>query len=384
MKSVSSVNIDDIISLTSKMVGVPSVEGTETAFDVLASYCAEILSACSHFERFECEGLPLFLWSNTKGGREFDLLLTGHLDVVPASTKDAFIPQIKNGRLHGRGSADMKGSCAAMVYAFQAITSFAGPNNIRLGLLLTCDEEVGGLRGARFACEELGIQSRITFLPDGGKWGKLCILQKGVMHIDLRTTGVSAHGARPWLGTSALDLILDDIRVLKTALLGESVQQSEWGYTVNVGKLHAGESTNSVPANALAGIDIRFGEDSSLLILRQTLARLPLQGQFTERVLAEAVTVNPASGDFVMFQSILKEHGLSGDTLREHGGSDACFFGQVSGSVIMTLPECSAFHIEDEWVDIQSLGLLCEMITEYARRLVSTEILQISKTSQLL
>lgn len=91
------------------------------------------------------------------------LIYNGHIDTKPPGEMDKwetdpFRPTIRNGRLHGLGACDMKGSIAAMVYAVAATNSL--PQRLRgdLVLALTADEEAGSRYGAGYVVEEHGLR----------------------------------------------------------------------------------------------------------------------------------------------------------------------------------------------------------------------------------
>ena len=85
------------------------------------------------------------LWA-THGEHGPTLAFLGHVDVVPSGPETAwqsppFEPTIRDGRLYGRGAADMKGSVAAMVVALEQFVATHADHHGRVGLLLTSDEE---------------------------------------------------------------------------------------------------------------------------------------------------------------------------------------------------------------------------------------------------
>ena len=87
-------------------------------------------------------------------------VFAGHTDVVPTGPEDAwrsapFVPSIRDGRLYGRGSADMKGSLAAMVTAIEAFLGRHPEPRGRIGLLLTSDEEGPAVDGTARVVETL-------------------------------------------------------------------------------------------------------------------------------------------------------------------------------------------------------------------------------------
>src|SRR5690606_15152773 len=90
-------------------------------------------------------GKPSFV-ATMKKTKTPDILLNGHLDVVPG-TSNQFIPEIKGDKLIGRGAQDMKASCAAMLTVFKNLSEDETFPKDRLGIMIVTDEEIGGFSG---------------------------------------------------------------------------------------------------------------------------------------------------------------------------------------------------------------------------------------------
>ena len=144
--------------------------------------------------------------SGAGGGRS--IVLNGHIDVVPAGpaelwTHPPYGGEIADGRIYGRGSVDMKGGIAAMIYAVRAI-EHAG---IRLAgdvvVESVVNEEMGGYNGT-LACCLRGYEGDAAVVTEG----TLCRIMpahKGGQGLRLRVPGKSAHANMWWRGVSALD-----------------------------------------------------------------------------------------------------------------------------------------------------------------------------------
>jgi succinyl-diaminopimelate desuccinylase len=191
------------------------------------------------------------------------LCFTGHVDVVPlgaaAWSRDPFAAEIADGKLHGRGSSDMKSGVAAFVTAAieQAPHLASGPG---LTLVITAGEETG-CEGA-FHLAALHEVERIL-----GAAGALVVAEptsnyplvghKGAFWLTAKTKGTTAHGSMPERGDNAVykaaravsALARFDFGVAPDALMGPA--------TLNVGTIRGGLNINSVPDAAEIGIDIR-------------------------------------------------------------------------------------------------------------------------------
>jgi acetylornithine deacetylase/succinyl-diaminopimelate desuccinylase-like protein len=151
--------------------------------------------------------------------RRVGMLLMCHSDVVPPGERalwrtDPFSPTVRNGRLYGRGAADMKGTVAAMTTAFVLAHRLRLSHRESVRLICGADEEAGGVYGfgwllarhpsllnARFAFNEGGGRPHRTKAGPhyGLAWG-----EKGRYEAHLTFAGVGAHAAMPWRGTNAL------------------------------------------------------------------------------------------------------------------------------------------------------------------------------------
>jgi len=194
------------------------------------------------------------------------LMFEGHTDVVtegdPATwSVDPFGGHISDGRLWGRGSADMKGGLAAMLFAAHAVQrkgSFPG----RIVLAALVDEE-GMMTGAKDFVTRghaEGVDAVICCEPEGGE---ICHVAKGALRLRLDFHGKMAHGAMPFEGKNPNRAAADAIAALSVL---EREVQARHGAHPHLGDvwitptvLHAGEPAqmNVMPETASVWIDVR-------------------------------------------------------------------------------------------------------------------------------
>lgn len=175
------------------------------------------------------------------------ILLAPHLDTVGADEKQ-FIPRRKNGRLHGRGSCDTKGSVAAMLSALcQLAAAKSRPQETEIVFAGLIDEEnvQAGSRAlaARDFKADLAIVGEPTRL-------QVVTAHKGSLWLRLETHGRAAHGATPQLGKNAVHEMARIVDVLETEYatrLGRRKHKLLGAGTVNVGKVTGGKQPNIVP-----------------------------------------------------------------------------------------------------------------------------------------
>jgi len=196
------------------------------------------------------------------GGRA-PLILSGHLDTVPVGgvlwQDDPFGALIRDGRLYGRGTTDMKGGVAAMVVAAIRVATDARsgtPLRGRLVLALSADEEVG-TAGARSLAAHPDLPrtgSLIVGEPTGLRPG---IAEKGALWIEVRFAGKAAHGAYAHEGASAvagLIRAMPDVAAVVEPLPAHPLLGAT---TANVAMIGGGSAPNMVADRAWAKVDVR-------------------------------------------------------------------------------------------------------------------------------
>ena len=137
--------------------------------------------------------------------------LNGHFDVVPAGdgwTMDPFCGEVRDGRIWGRGSCDMKAGLAAAMFAAEAIRRADVELNGTVEISGTVDEESGGFAGVAWLAEHRRLsQDRTDFviIPEPLYVDRICIGHRGVYWFAVETKGRIAHGSMPFHGVSAID-----------------------------------------------------------------------------------------------------------------------------------------------------------------------------------
>ena len=192
------------------------------------------------------------------------LMLNSHMDTVPVANMaiDPFDPVVRDGRVYGRGSCDAKGPIAAML---AAIVTHANrrerPSPIMF--VATADEEFSFAGSWKLIERDWPVSASVVGEPT--KLNRV-VAHKGVARWRMRIGGISAHGATPHLGRSA---IYDGARVALAleayaAELAKQTPHQLLGHpTINVGRVQGGQSVNVVPDACEFEIERRLlpGED---------------------------------------------------------------------------------------------------------------------------
>ena len=207
-------------------------------------------------------------------GNSKPLVLTGHIDVVPLGTRkwscDPFGGEIADGRVHGRGSSDMKSGVAAMVAA--AIAEAARiESDTEVVLIITAGEETG-CDGAQ-SIVEAKLQGIAGALVVGEPTSNVAYVgHKGALWLKATADGITAHGSMPDKGDNA---------VYKAARAVDRLAHFDFHHaghpvlgkpTLNVGTFHGGLNINSVPDRATIEIDLRTVPGIDHATLRRDIA----------------------------------------------------------------------------------------------------------------
>jgi acetylornithine deacetylase/succinyl-diaminopimelate desuccinylase family protein len=186
------------------------------------------------------------------------LIFNGHTDVVPAGpgwTMDPYGSEIRDGRLFGRGSADMKGGVAAMIEA--ALTVYQGSSfRGAITLAMVADEEEGG-GGTRHAVQQ-GLCGEWAIIPEPTDLRPV-IAHKGDFNFYVTVHGQAAHGSVPDQGINAIygaGRLLSAIQALNERL-STRTHPLVGRATVSVGTINGGEITCMVPAQCRIAVDRR-------------------------------------------------------------------------------------------------------------------------------
>ncbi len=229
--SEAAVCGDQAAAFGSELIRLPTVNPPGDAY----RECAELLGVRLEADGFETEyvegpgtdpGRPKVNVLGRRRGRDArpSLHLNGHLDVVPPGegwTVDPFGGEVRDGRLYGRGAADMKAGLAAAVFAAEAVRRAGIEVRGTVEVSGTVDEESGGLAGAAHLAATGRVTSRTTdyvIIPEPFGPQRICIGHRGVLWLRIVARGRTGHGSMPFLGVSAIDAAAEAALALRDAL----------------------------------------------------------------------------------------------------------------------------------------------------------------------
>jgi succinyl-diaminopimelate desuccinylase len=201
------------------------------------------------------------------------LLFNGHLDTVPVGTEkwvhDPFEAEMAEGKIWGRGTADMKGGLAALMVAVKRLAEGQAPLQGDLILAATAGEETDSLGATSIASRpDLGPVQAVL-IPEPS-YNDLYVAEKGALWLELSTQGKTAHGSMPEQGKNAIMMMVTLINELKNLVIPYQEHPLLGGFTQSVNTMTGGVKTNVVPDQCVVSMDMRTvpGQDH-LAILGQ-------------------------------------------------------------------------------------------------------------------
>ena len=211
----------------------------------------------------------------------------GHFDVVPAQSRAQFQPQRVDGRIIGRGTADMKGGLVSMLYGAAAAQELGLLGDGRVVLNFVCDEETGSVVGSGHLREagliDPGALAMVTAEPTGGVvWHA----SRGAITLRVGVRGREAHVGQAHLGVNAFEHMLrvaeplnalsQDLLAKRTAYPMDS-DEARGSMLVVGGSTGSGANFNVVPGSAWFSVDRRFNPeerlDEELERMKETIAK---------------------------------------------------------------------------------------------------------------
>jgi succinyl-diaminopimelate desuccinylase len=265
--------MSDVLDLTCDLIRRRSVTPSDAGCQALIA--ERLQRAGFTIEHLRC-GEVDNLWATHRGSTAPGptLMFLGHTDVVPSGPESAwqsppFEPTLKNGRLYGRGAADMKGSVAAMVVALEQFVSAHPQHGGRVGLLITSDEEGVAIDGVRKVIEHFRAHDeRIDYCVVGEPSAKealgdlIRVGRRGSLSAKLTVRGIQGHVAYP-------EKALNPIHAFAPALAELAAERWDNGNadfpptSMQVSNLNAGTGANNViPGTLTALFNFRYSTAS--------------------------------------------------------------------------------------------------------------------------
>jgi acetylornithine deacetylase len=284
------------------------------------------------------------------------LIFEAHCDTVGITgmTIPPFEPDLRDGRLYGRGACDTKAGLAAMMHALAELKAEGITPPCEVWVVSAAGEEVDGC-GALRLCDGLTADAAVVSEPTDLR---TAVATKGVLRWRIATRGVAAHSSKPHLGVNAIYLmagILARLEAENERLAGRE-HPLVGPATLSVGVIQGGTQINIVPEHCVIEVDRRLipGEDPQT-VFEQYAG--DLEAECERPMLSEFPLDTPCDAPIALLASrVLSGIGLDGAPFGVPYGSDASKFMRAGiPSIVLGPGSIDQAHTADEWVEVRQV-----------------------------
>jgi len=323
------------------------------------------------------------------------LLWDAHQDTVPVDgmTIEPFTPLVRDGRMYGRGTCDVKGGMAAMLLALETLQASAQPRRATVVFSATVNEEFG-FSGARALARLWGEPAQAPAdAPAHRLFGQrpvvaivaepteldLVVQHKGAVRWRIRVRGRACHSAFPEQGVNAIypaGRVILAIEELAAELLRRHADHPCGPPTLNLGTIHGGAGVNLVPDLTVLEVERRVLPGESPADARaEVMARIAAAcGAAADAVahdppFLESTGLADAAGDPAAapwLESLAAAARAGGHAARRTAaryGTNASVFAEAGVPSVVFGPGCIAqAHTADEWIELAQVSAAAEAL----------------------
>jgi succinyl-diaminopimelate desuccinylase len=372
-----------VLAKTRALIARPSLTPEDAGcLDLIASWLSPL---GFRIERIDAGGVSN-LWAR-RGTSGRLICFAGHTDVVPSGppehwTSPPFEPAVRDGRLYGRGAADMKSSIAACVVAMERLLRKHPDTNDSLALLLTSDEEGDAIDGTVRVVEALqarketidfciiGEPTCVEHLGDTIKNGR-----RGSLSASLVVKGVQGHVAYPHRVKNPVHLAAPALAELATTTW-DAGNEDFPPTSFQISNAHAGTGAgNVVPGRFEIMFNFRFSTASSVDGLQSRVhALLDRHGlEYEIRWTLGAKPFLTQRGDLcaALTDAIATEVGVATELSTTGGTSDGRFIADICPQLVEFGPINASIHQVDENIAVADLEPLARIYEHTFERLIT-------------
>ncbi|MFZ6686310.1 succinyl-diaminopimelate desuccinylase [Undibacterium sp. SXout11W] len=358
------------LALTEQLIALDSVTPEDKG-------CQRTLISLLEPLGFTCEtiqsGDVTNLWAR-RGTAQPLVVFAGHTDVVPTGPvaqwhSAPFTPTHRDGKLFGRGAADMKTSIAAFVVAAEEFIATHPEHNGSIGFLITSDEEGPATDGTVIVCDMLkargeqldycivGEPTSVDALGDTIKNGR-----RGTMSGKLTIKGIQGHIAYPQLAKNPIHLFAPAMAELVAEVWDQGNEYylpTSW----QMSNIHSGTgASNVIPGDAVIDFNFRFCTASTAEGLQQRVHAI-LDKHRLDYDLKWTIGGHPfltPKGNLsdALANAISAETGLETELSTTGGTSDGRFIAKICPQVVEFGPPNASIHKIDEHIELQYIDPL--------------------------
>ena len=376
--------MSDVFDLTCELIARPSVTPDDAGCQTLiADRLRDAGLRCEHLRFGDVDNLWVTHGDADSGPT---LVLLGHTDVVPpgpraAWASDPFVAEIRDGKLYGRGAADMKGSVAAFVVALERFVAAHPDHAGRVALLLTADEEGDAIDGVRKVADLFRARAeRLDWCITGEPSSKarlgdlLRVGRRGSLSATLTVRGVQGHVAYP-------DKARNPIHMAMPALAKLAARHWDDGFesfpptSLQVSNIHGGTGANNViPGELQVLFNLRYNPTWNAAQLEAACEAI-LQSHGLDYELRWHRSGEPFHTPDGPLRAAAREvlarfAGAAPEESTGGGTSDARFIAPLGVQCIEIGPVNASIHQVDEHVSVTDLEALPDLYLALIERLL--------------
>ncbi len=349
---------EQTIEKAKQLIAIQSTAHNKPALHQAVDFIADIIAKYEGLtiERFERNGIPsLLAYAGATRPDVFDVLLNGHVDVVPAKP-ETFIPKIEDGKLYGRGVYDMKLASLIMTDVFCQI---APTSPQRIGLQIVADEETSGYDGTAYQLQQ-GVTANFVIIGEMTDLD-ICNETRGLCWVELEFTGHKSHGGYVWDGDNAL---------MRASNFAQAVlkkfpvpKQKAWLTTANIASISTdNKAYNQVPDYATLQIDFRFTPEDHIFENEESVSTFlksidPSATITNISVFEPAVDVAPDQEHLQRFMAAFKSAtGKTPQLIKRYASSDARHYATYNTPCIEFGLAGRDLHGDNEYAELNSIA----------------------------
>lgn len=340
--------INEIVTLTIDLMNCKTIKGEYLEFENAHKIIKKYLKETNYLiKEIEINNYKNLIISNTTS-TDLDIIYCGHLDVVE---NDTYKGIVKNNKLYGRGSFDMKGQDAVMLSLLK--------NNItnkKIALILTSDEEIGG-----FCCKEIlkDYKAKLAIIPDAGNNFELITEEKGLLQLEIKVKGKKYHASEPFKGNNAIIKAMNIYNKL-ISIYQQPTKSTEYKTSICLSKIQGGETINAVCESCTMTLDIRNIKENTIKEILNNIKKIDKNANIN--ILDQGPVFSTDINNMYIKEFINKAKNIV--KIKQsfcNATSDAIYFSEKKIPCILINPKGNYWHSKKEYVEIESLYTLYEL-----------------------
>lgn len=258
---------DEMIGFLRTVVSTRSLWGNVEQLAAMGKILGERMAAAGIEVSYPDSGTPgapnVLAWTGNRASPR-TLLFNGHFDVYPPSESwsfDPFSTPLKDGKLFGPGSSDMKGGTTAMVVATTVLSALGLPTNGKVALLAVPNHFEGG-EGTRRALDA-GLEAEAAIICEPTDLD-ICSAQRGILYMLVHVKGVSAHTTHTEVGVNAIEKAIPFMQALRSPeFLKPDHDAAGPQKILNIAMIEGGLRRCLIPEHCTITLDVRFSPSAT-------------------------------------------------------------------------------------------------------------------------